>query len=162
MDLDRTDRHILALLSKNVRITNKELANAVGLSASSAHERTKRLFNCGLIKGAHIDVDLGQLGLSMKALLFVQLSEHEKSNLESFIQDVIAIAEVRAAWMISGRFDAIVELVTRDTVHLHRVVVEKFSSRDEVHRIETSIIFDGAEQNDLSALLEVEPLHDAG
>ncbi|WP_230374226.1 Lrp/AsnC family transcriptional regulator [Pontivivens ytuae] len=156
MELDRTDRRILALLSKNVRTTNKELADAVALSPSSVHERTKRLLNSDLVSGAHLDVDLGQLGLSLRALLFVQMSEHEKSNLDAFVHDVLEIAEVRAAWMISGRFDAIVELVTRDTAHLHRVVVERFSSREEVHRIETSIIFDGAEQRDLSALLDID------
>ena len=92
----------------------------------------------------------------MKAFLFVQMSEHEKSNLDTFVQEVLKFAEVRSAWMISGRFDAIVELVARNTEHLHRVVVEKFSSRKEVHRIETSIIFDGSEQHDLSALLELD------
>lgn len=153
MELDRTDRRILALLSKNVRMTNKELADAVELSPSSVHERTKRLFNSGIVSGAHLDVNLDRLGLSMKALLFIQMSEHEKTNLDAFVQDVLQFAEVRSAWMISGRFDAIVELVTRDTTHLHRVVVEKFSSREEVHRIETSIVFDGAGQHDLSAVL---------
>ena len=153
MELDRTDRQILALLSKNVRITNKELADAVELSPSSVHERTKRLLNSEVVSGAHLAIDFGQLGFSMKALLFVQMSEHEKSNLDAFVQDVLKFAEVRSAWMISGRFDAIVELVTRDTTHLHRVVVEKFSSREEIHRIETSIVFAGAEQHDLSALM---------
>ncbi|MEO0823756.1 MAG: Lrp/AsnC ligand binding domain-containing protein [Pseudomonadota bacterium] len=60
---------------------------------------------------------------------------------------------MRAAWMITGRFDAVVELATRDTAHLHRVVVEKFSSRAAVHRIETSIIFEGGRQPDLTAAL---------
>lgn len=155
MDLDRTDRQILALLSKNVRTTNKELAHAVGLSPSSVYERAKRLFESGLVSGAHLDVDLGRLGLSLRALLFIQMAEHEKTKLDAFVRNALEIAEVRAAWMISGRFDAVVELVTRDTAHLHRVVVEQFSSREEVHRIETSIIFDGAEQRDLSALLDV-------
>ena len=83
------------------------------------------------------------------------MSEHEKANLDSFIKEVLKISEVRAAWMISGRFDALVELVTRDTTHLHQIVVEKFSSREEIHRIETSIIFESAKQTDLSAALEL-------
>lgn len=153
--LDRTDHRILALLSKNARMSNKELAHAVDLSPSSVHERTRRLFESGMLAGAHADVRLDQLGLSLRALLFVQMSEHEKTNLDAFVKDVLQIPEVRATWMISGRFDAVVELVTRDTTHLHRIVVEKFSSRDEIHRIETSIIFETARQNDLSATLEL-------
>lgn len=151
--IDRTDRRILALLSKNARMSNKELAHAVGLSASSVHERTKRLLESDLNLGAHLDVDLDRLGLSLKALLFVQMSEHRKQDLDRFVQEVLQFSEVRAAWMISGKFDALVELATRDTRHLHRVVVEKFSSRPEVHRIETSIVFDGARQHDLSTTL---------
>ena len=154
-EVDRTDRQILALLSKNVRMTNKELAHVVGLSASSVHERVKKLNESGLIEGAHLNVDLARMGLALKALLFVQLSEHEKTNLTRFMRDLLEISEVRAAWMITGRFDAVVEIATRDTAHLHAVVVEKFSSRKEIHRIETSIIFEGARQNDLSSALEV-------
>ncbi|MCP4319256.1 MAG: Lrp/AsnC family transcriptional regulator [Hyphomicrobiales bacterium] len=155
MDIDRTDLRILALLSKNARITNKALAAAVDLSPSSVHERAKRLFDSGLVTGSHADVRLDRLGLSLRALLFIQMSEHEKTNLDRFIEDILHLSEVRAAWMISGRFDALVELVTRDTTHLHRVVVEKFSSRNAIHRIETSIIFDGARQTDLTAALEL-------
>ena len=32
MDIDRTDQRILALLSKNARMTNKELSHEVGLA----------------------------------------------------------------------------------------------------------------------------------
>lgn len=147
----------MALLSKNARTSNKELANAVELSPSSVHERTKRLTESGMLEGAHADVRLDQLGFSLRALLFIQMTEHEKTNLDRFTKEVLKIPEVRAAWMISGRFDAIVELATRDTTHLHRIVVEKFSSREEVHRIETSIIFESARQTDISALLEHMP-----
>ena len=155
MEIDGTDQQILALLSKNARITHKEIAGAVGLSPSSVDERTLRLFDAGLVTGAHAEVALERLGLSLRALLFIQMSEHEKTNLDRFVTDALQLAEVRAAWMITGHFDAVVELVTRDTSHLHRVVVEKFSSRAEIHRIETSIIFDGGRQMDVSATLEL-------
>ena len=155
MAIDRTDQRILALLSKNARISNKELAHAVALSPSSVHERTKRLFESGILAGAHAEIRLERLGLSIKALLFVQMAEHEKGNLNRFLQEILQIAEVRAAWMITGRFDALIELVTSDTTHLHKVVVEKFSSREEIHRIETSIIFESARQHDLSDTLDL-------
>ncbi len=157
MEIDRTDRRILGLLSKNARISNKELAAAVNLSPSSVHERTKRLFESGIIAGTHADIRLDRLGLPLRALLFIQMSEHEKTNLDRFVAAILEVSEVRAVWMISGRFDALVELATRDTTHLHRVVVEEFSSREEVHRIETSIIFDGGKRTDLSDALQLAP-----
>lgn len=150
MPLDRTDHEILALLTKNARMSNKELASAVGLAPSSAHERTKRLFEEGLVVGAHADVDLERLGLTLKAMLFIQMSEHEKGNLKRFLNELLQIDEVLAGWMITGRFDAIIELVARDTHHLHTVVVEKFSARPEIQRIETSVVFESDRHHDLS------------
>jgi len=153
--IDRTDHQILALLSKNARISNKEIAHEVGLAPSSVHERLKRLQTNGLLGDAHADIHLDKLGLSLKALLFVQLAEHRKNELNKFLEDLREIPEVRAGWMISGRFDAIVEVVAKDTSHLHQVVVEKFSIKQEVHRIETSIIFENMVQSDLSATLDL-------
>ncbi|WP_412552593.1 Lrp/AsnC family transcriptional regulator [Shimia sp. MIT1388] len=153
MELDRTDRRILALLSKNARMTNKELSHEVGLAASSVHDRLKRLHQFGLISGTHTDVRLEALGLSLKALLFIQMSEHKKTDLERFLREILQVPEVRAGWMISGRFDAVVEVVTRDTAHLHQLVVERFSSRAEISRIETSIVFDSVTQHDLTDTL---------
>tara|TARA_E500000178_G_C16544083_1_gene540043 strand:- start:131 stop:544 length:414 start_codon:yes stop_codon:yes gene_type:complete len=125
----------------------------VGLAPSSAHERTKRLYDSGIVAGSHAVAHLDQLGFSLKALLFIQMSEHEKGNLSSFLNDVPHIAEVRSACMITGRFDAVIVLATRNTEHLHSVVVEKFSSRPEVHRIETSVVFENIEKHDVLYVL---------
>lgn len=155
MEIDRTDQRILALLSKNARMTNKELSYEIGLSASSVHERLKRLQASDLIAGTYTDVRLDRLGLSLKALLFIQMAEHQKTELDRFLREILKIPEVRAGRMVGGRFDAIVEVVTRDTSHLHRLVVERFSSREEISRIETSIVFESVEQRDLAETLEL-------
>lgn len=155
MDIDRTDRRILALLSNDARMTNKELSHEVGLAASSVHERLKRLQENGFITGTHTDIRLEKLGLSLKALLFIQMSEHKKTDLDRILREILKIPEVRSGWMISGRFDAVVEVLTRDTSHLHRLVVERFSSREEISRIETSIVFESVSQHDLTDTLEL-------
>lgn len=155
--IDRTDRRILALLSKNARMSNKELSHEVGLVGSSVHERVKRLKENGLIAGSYTDIRLEKLGLSLKALLFIQMSEHKKSDLDRILKEILKIPEVRSGWMISGRFDAIVEVLTEDTSHLHRLVVNQFSSREEISRIETSIVFESVSQRDLTGTLELTP-----
>lgn len=152
-DIDRIDRQILAFLSNKARMSNKELAHEVGLAASSVHERLKRLQENDLIVGTYTDIRLDKIGLTLKALLFIQLSEHKKSDLDRFLKEILKIPQVRAGWMISGRFDAIVEVLTEDTSHLHSLVVEQFSSREEISRIETSIVFESVSQHDLTKTL---------
>jgi hypothetical protein len=87
-DLDRTDFEILRLLQKDARLTNKELASAVELAPSSTHERVKRLWEVGVLRGLHAEVDLHALGIGIEALLMVELSKHKRSNVDAFMQGV--------------------------------------------------------------------------
>ena len=56
-DLDRTDFAILRLLQKDARLTNKEVAAAIDLAPSSTHERVRRLWDIGAIRGVHAEID---------------------------------------------------------------------------------------------------------
>ncbi len=50
--MDRTDIKLLALLRKNARLSNKELASDVGLAESTCLERVRRLRQDGVLIGA--------------------------------------------------------------------------------------------------------------
>jgi hypothetical protein len=60
--LDRIDLRILATLQRNGRITNLELADAVGLSASPCLVRVKRLEKAGYISGYGAEIQMQKLG----------------------------------------------------------------------------------------------------
>jgi DNA-binding Lrp family transcriptional regulator len=59
--LDRIDLKILAELQKNGRITNVDLAEAVGLSPSPCLTRVKRLEQAGYITGYGAQLQLRKL-----------------------------------------------------------------------------------------------------
>ena len=115
-DLDRTDFEILRLLQKDARLTNKELASAVDLAPSSTHERVKRLWELGVLRGLHAEVDPHALGIGIEALLMIELSKHKRSNVDAFMQAVGEIPEVRAAFLLTGRWDVVIHVVARDMV----------------------------------------------
>ncbi len=56
-ELDRIDFDILGLLQKNARMTNKDLAESVGVAPSTCLERVRRMVDSGAIRGFHADVD---------------------------------------------------------------------------------------------------------
>ncbi|WP_194287216.1 Lrp/AsnC family transcriptional regulator [Tritonibacter aquimaris] len=93
-----------------------------------------RVSRADLLVTLNTDIRLERLGLSLTALLFIQMSEHKKTDLDRILREILKIPEVRAGWMISGRFDAVVEVLTKNTSHLLRLVVERFSSREEISR----------------------------
>lgn len=148
-DLDRTDFEILRLLQKDARLTNKELASAVELAPSSTHERVKRLWDVGVLRGLHAEVDLHALGIGIEALLMVELSKHKRSNVDAFMQGVGEIPEVRAAFLLTGRWDVVVHVVARDMVHLKDLALDKFTNKPGVTRIETAIIYDAKRRHEV-------------
>lgn len=155
IELDRTDFEILRLLQNNARMANKELAAAVGLAPSTCHERVRRLWDEGVLKGAHVEVDPAALGVGLEALLMIELAKHERETVDSFMREVVTIPEVRAAFLITGRYDLVVHVVARDTVHLKNLALDHFTSRPGVTRIETSIIYESGRRHDLPALRTV-------
>ena len=61
-DLDELDKAILRELQSDARRTNRDIAAAVGVSPSTALERTRGLRDRGVIRGAVLDVNLAAVG----------------------------------------------------------------------------------------------------
>ena len=148
-DLDRTDFAILRLLQNDARMRNKEVAAAINLAPSSAHERIRRLWDIGALRGLHAEVEPSALGVGIEALLMIELSKHKRANVDAFMDEVGVIPEVRAAFLLTGRWDVVVHVVARDMVHLKDLVLDKFTSRPGVTRIETAIIYDARRRHEV-------------
>jgi DNA-binding Lrp family transcriptional regulator len=141
-DLDRADVAILATLKKNARISNKDLADAVGLAPSTCLERVRRLREMGAIHGFHADVDLGLLGFGLQAMIAVRLQRHSRELVASFREYVHGLTEVRAIYHVAGADDYLVHVAVRDADHLRDLALDAFTTRREVAHIETRLIFE--------------------
>lgn len=152
MALDRIDIEIVRLLQNNARLSNKQLAAEVGLAPSSVHERTKRLWENGVLTGSHAQADPASLGIGLEALFMIGLVKHERGTVDRFMDDMLRIPEVRSAHLITGRYDLVVHVVVRDTRHLKNLALDQFTNRPGVSRIETSIIYDTRVNHELPDL----------
>jgi len=148
-DLDRIDFALLRLLQKNVRSANKELAYAVGIAPSTCHERVKRLWASGTIKGASLVIDPATLGYDLEALFMIELAKHERKAVDSLLDHISNMIEVRSSFLITGRYDLIVHVVARGTEHLKNIAFDHITCHPAVTRIETSIVYDARSQDNL-------------
>src|SRR5438094_4131812 len=82
--LDRLDLRILCQLQKNGRITNVDLADAVGLSPSPCLTRVKRLEQAGYITGYGAQLQLRKLGDVLLVFTEMTLSDHRRDDLARF------------------------------------------------------------------------------
>lgn len=150
MSLDRIDFEIIRLLQKNARLSNKEIAASVRLAPSTCHERIKNLQATGVIRGAHADIDLRALGLTLEALFFIELAKHERTVVDRFLSETESIPEVRRAFLVSGHYDLVVHVAVKDIEHLRNLAFDRFTSQPVVVKIETSIVFDSRVRNELA------------
>jgi len=141
-DLDQADVAILANLKKNARISNKDLAEAVGLAPSTCLERVRRLVEMGAIHGFHADIDLAMLGFGLQAMIGVRLRRHSREIVASFREYVLGLTEVRAVYHVAGADDFLVHVAVRDADHLRDLAMDAFTTRREVAHIETRLIFE--------------------
>lgn len=122
-------------------MTNKELAEAVGLSQSACLERVRRLGDVGVIRGAHADVDPAAFGIGLQAMVAVQLKRHTRSAVARFEKSAIGLPQVVALYHLTGRMDYLVHAVAQDMEHLRDFTLDAITSLPEVSRVETSLLF---------------------
>lgn len=79
----------------------------------------------------------------------IGLSKHKRQTVDDFLRDVADMPEVRSAYLVTGRYDLVVHVAVRDTLHLKDLALDNFTSRPGVTRIETSIVFESRRRNRL-------------
>ncbi|AVF03809.1 MAG: Lrp/AsnC family transcriptional regulator [Devosia indica] len=112
--LDAIDRRILRALQRNGRMSNVELANAVGLSPSPCLRRVKLLEEKGVID-QYVAVLNGPklgLGLTVFARIWFKTQHAETTNL--FAETVRNYPEVVECYLTTGECDALLRIVTTD------------------------------------------------
>ncbi|MBD3933891.1 Lrp/AsnC family transcriptional regulator [Streptomyces chumphonensis] len=139
--LDPVDLEILRLLQNDARTTYRDLAAAVGLAPSTCLDRVTRLRRSGLILGHELRLDPAKLGRSVEALLLVQVRPHRRDLIDPFVERVRALPESRSLFHLTGPDDYLVHVAVTGTADLQRLVLDEFTSRKEVARVETRLIF---------------------
>ena len=119
--VDRLDLRILAQLQKNGRMTNVDLADAVGLSPSPCLIRVKRLEKAGYIHGYGAHLQLEKLGDLQVVFTQVTLSDHRREDFANFEAAIRNVDEIVECHLVSGGFDYLLKFVTRSVAHYHSI-----------------------------------------
>lgn len=127
--LDRIDLNILATLQQYGRITNVELADAVGLSPSPCLTRVKRLETAGYITGYGAHVKMAKLGEFLTVFTEVTLSEHRRGDFSRFEARIAKLDEIVECHMVSGGYDYLLKFVARGVSH-YQTIIEDMIEND--------------------------------
>jgi Lrp/AsnC family leucine-responsive transcriptional regulator len=97
--MDAKDRKILALLEADGRKGFAEIGEAVGLAASSVHDRVRKLEKQGLIKGYRADIDFAGAGLPITAIVSLALTPQSPTDIPAKIAE---FGLVQSCYSVAG------------------------------------------------------------
>lgn len=140
--LDDVDRRILAALVEDARITNKQLAERVGIAPSTALMRTRALSERGIITGYEAKVDLAAVGRSVQALISVRLRAHDRDQIDSFTSRVPQLPGVLSTFHTSGAVDYLLHIAVGSTEELRDWVLDNLTTDPVVGHTETTLVFE--------------------
>ena len=125
VQLDRTDLRLLALLQKQGRASNAEIAAQVNLSPSACLRRIQRLEAAGVIAGYAAQLEPRAVGLGLQAFVRVQLGKHAPAEIEAFVAAVNGWDEVVACHALTGDMDYLLQVMVQDLEHFSRFLLDK-------------------------------------
>jgi Lrp/AsnC family leucine-responsive transcriptional regulator len=118
--LDERDLEIVTALREDARATYADVASRVGLSASSVHERVRKLEAAGVITAYRAVVDPEAIGLYVTALIAVTpLDPQQPDDLPERLAD---LPEVEDCLSVAGEANYILKVRTRSTNHLEELI----------------------------------------
>ena len=138
--MDRIDRSILLHLQDNARISNVELATAVGLSPSACLRRVGLLEKSGVIDGYRAELNATKLGHEVLVLMQITLEGQSAEMLAEFEAAVVEIPQVLACFLIAGDSDYILRVAARNVADFGRLHAEQLSALPHVLRMESSFV----------------------
>ena len=138
--LDRTDLLILDALQQNARITNKELAAQIHLSPSPTFERWKRLEREGYIKKYMAVLDAEKIECGFVAFCYLKMKQHTYENSIRIMDSVQTIPEIAECYNISGDYDFLLKIYTRDMKSYQNFILRILGELDCIGSINSSFV----------------------
>lgn len=116
-DLTKTDLKILELLQNDGTISTAEIAERIGLSQSPCWRRIQRLEQAGLFEERGIRLNRDLLGLDLVVFVTINLRQTGTQDLLQFEQDISRHQEIVECYTMTGLWDYMLKIVTRDIKH---------------------------------------------
>ncbi len=140
--LDDTDRAILRFLADDARISNKDLADRVGVAQSTCLARVRALRDSGVIRGYHADIDPRAVGHDLQAMISIRLQPHARGAMGELVAVLSGRPEVLDVYFVAGANDFLLHVATPSTDGLRAFVADHLNRNPAIAGTETNLIFE--------------------
>jgi Lrp/AsnC family transcriptional regulator len=138
-DLDRGDARILELIQEHGDLSAAEIAERLGMTASTCWRRVSRLQELGVIRKRVAVLDREKVGLNVLVFSHVKLSGHGRDALLKFEQAVRQHPEILECYTLMGETDFLLRIVCRDIKAYEAFFLDHLSRFPGVQSVHSSI-----------------------
>ncbi|WP_281076977.1 Lrp/AsnC family transcriptional regulator [Variovorax paradoxus] len=137
--LDSMDTRMLEVLQGHGRISNLELAAAVGLSPAQCSRRHHRLEEEGVIARYEARLRPAAVGLRVMAFVHIAMERGHVRDFKRFRQAVTQLPDVLECHSVTGDVDYVLKVIARDLEALSTFLTEKLSALPGVSMVRSSV-----------------------
>ena len=139
-NLDTFDHQILGALVKNGALTNAQLSEMVNLSTSQCSRRRVRLEKDGFISGYHARLNAEALGITLRAVVRVNLNSHSAANENEFTKILVRHDEIVEAFSVSGDADYVLILQCESLARFADFIHAKLLPQPIIGQVKSEIV----------------------
>ena len=138
INIDAIDHAILDALQADGRMTNAELAESIGLSASACHRRVRRLETDGIIDHYSAMVNRQLVGRGVSVFVEISLESQREELLDAFEASVSSVPHVQSCHLMAGNADYLVHVTCADVADYETIHREYIALLPGVTQVRSS------------------------
>jgi DNA-binding Lrp family transcriptional regulator len=142
IQLDEADLRLLRAMQRDAAVSQAELADQAGVSASLVSRRLSRLKEAGVLRAVVGLIDAESVGLTCAAIIRIRLKDHAAASVTAFRDLVARMNEVTLCVMLTGEADYLIKIVARDLPHFQEIVQSKLLRCPAIAHMESSIVLE--------------------
>jgi Lrp/AsnC family leucine-responsive transcriptional regulator len=139
-EIDQVDIGIMKLLQVDAALTNKEIAFKLNKSIATIHERIRKLKEQGYIKHIVAILDRKKIDRNLIAFAHVLLNDHAQKTLNDFEEQVAKFPEVMECLQMTGAFDFILRIATKDMEAYHNFYRNKLTTIPNITTVQSFFV----------------------
>ena len=139
MSIDSADKKLLGFLQENANVSTSDLADKLHMSQSPCWRRVNRLEEQGIIHKRVAVLNREALGIDVVVFATVNLTQTGRQNLLEFERMNEGHPEVLECYTMTGIWDYILKIVTRDVRHYEDFVRNTLSASDLIRELHSHV-----------------------
>lgn len=139
VELSKSDIEILKMVQSDATLTTAAIAEKINLSQSPCWRRVNRLEQEGLITRRVAVLDRQALGMDVVVFATINLTSTGRQNLLEFEQEIVRHPEVMECYTMTGIWDYMIKIVTRDIRHYEAFVRNTLTTSPSIRELHSHV-----------------------